>query len=57
MLRKQNSYNYRHITTIDLRLDNIYIKQVEIYKYLGVIVDCNLPWNPQIDKLCKKYIG
>ena len=43
MLRKQNSYNYRYITTIDLRIDNISIKQVEIYKYLGVIVDCNLP--------------
>ena len=43
----------RYCCPIDQRLNNHSIKQVETYKYLGVI-DCNLSWSPQIDKLCKK---
>lgn len=30
------------------------IEQTETYKYLGVIIDENLNWEPQIDKMCGK---
>ena len=33
------------------------IEQTATYKYLGVIIDENLNWKPQIDKLCSKLAG
>ena len=29
-------------------------KPLSCYKYLGILIDENLPWRPQIDKMCSK---
>lgn len=48
------SQKMRYCEPIALFLDDVPIKRVEAYKYLGVIIDPNLSWSPHIDKLCKK---
>ena len=30
------------------------IEQTSTYKYLGILIDENLNWAPQIDKMCAK---
>lgn len=39
---------------IDIKYDNCNIEMVGEYKYLGVIIDCNLSWSPQITEQIKK---
>ena len=45
MLRKHN--------TLNLRINNDNVSQVECFKYLGVYIDSELKWNSHIDELCK----
>ena len=43
-----------------LLLNNMQIKQVETFKYLGVLIASDLSWSPHIDSICtkaKKLIG
>ena len=46
MLRKHN--------TLNLKINNNEISQVECFKYLGVYIDSKLKWDVHIDELCKK---
>ena len=40
--------------SINLKIDNKNIQQVNSVKYLGVLFDSNLTWKPHISELCKK---
>lgn len=37
-----------------LIFNDVYLKEVEIYKYLGVIFSSNLFWNLYVDEIVKK---
>ena len=37
-----------------LSIDEISLNSVSCFKYLGVIIDKNLTWNPHVDALCKE---
>ena len=40
--------------TLNLRIKNDNVSQVECFKYLGVYIDSELKWNSHIDELCIK---
>lgn len=40
--------------TIDIKIDNIKLKQIDSVKFLGVVIDSQLKWKPQIDELKDK---
>ena len=40
--------------TIDINIDNIKLKQINSIKFLGVIIDSQLKWKPQIDEIRDK---
>lgn len=40
--------------TIDIKIDNIKLKQIDSVKFLGVVIDSQLKWRPQIDEVQEK---
>ena len=38
----------------DIVSSHIFLTLVDQYKYLGVIIDCNLRWQEHVDNLCKR---
>ena len=46
MLRKRG--------TMNLKISNTHISQVQCFKYLGIFIDSELKWNIHIDEVCKK---
>ena len=43
----------RH-SILNLKINDNDIVQVDKFKYLGIVIDCELKWNVHTDELCKK---
>ena len=48
--KRQNIVSYFHPLTVQ----GITIEEVQKHRVLGVIIDNNLSWTPQVNSLCKK---
>ena len=48
--------NLSRFCNVDIRLNNKKLLRVMECKYLGILLDCNFSWNPQIDHVKKKVL-
>ena len=46
-----------HDTNISININDVPLEQVNVTKYLGVLVDGSLSWDHQCDNLCSRIAG
>ena len=46
-----------HDTSISININDVPLEQVNVAKYLGVLVDSSLSWDNQCDNLCSRIAG